>query len=143
MKIFWFNIIFILLPMLPNLVLIALPPKNAPVDSAMSRSLIALTVLERLGQVGSFVLPVFFAVQWGGWVQAAAVIVMVLSIAVYYTGWLRFHLKGRDFRLFFSPMFGLPIPLAISPVVYFLSLSLLLAAGHLPISIHTAKENAI
>jgi hypothetical protein len=133
--------------LLPNLLFLALPPLNAerygkPTDS------LALTIIERAGQVSSFLLPLFFPLSFAGTRTLAAWLVMGISLAFYYAGWIRFLTRGRDYALLFAPMFGLPVPMAVSPVTYFLSASLvlgsvyqaigsiLLGVGHISISIH-------
>jgi hypothetical protein len=49
--------------------------------------------------------------------------VMLLALAFYYTGWARYFTRGRTPVLLFKPLFGVPLPLAVSPVVYFLAAS--------------------
>jgi hypothetical protein len=55
-------------------------------------------------------------------------IVMGASLGFYYAGWVRFFVRGRDYLLLYKPMIGLPIPMAISPVIYFLFASLVLGS---------------
>jgi hypothetical protein len=84
--------------------------------------------------------------------QVVALVVMVLAFLLYYGGWARYFMRGRSHALLFEPFLGLPLPLAISPIVYFLAASLLfgswylslatmvLAAGHLWITFHGAGQ---
>ena len=77
--------------------------------------------------------------------------VMVLALLVYYAGWTRYFLRGRSHALLFEPFLRLPIPLAISPIVYLLAASMLLGSwclalatvilgfGHLWISYQDSK----
>ena len=71
---------------------------------------------------------------------------MAVALALYYGGWLRFFAGGRAYALYFASMLGLPIPMAIAPIVYFLAAGALLrspllaaaafvlAVGHIPIT---------
>ena len=51
---------------------------------------------------------------------------MLLALAIYYAGWARYFRQGRDYALLYMPMLNIPVPLAISPVIYFGAASLLL-----------------
>ena len=100
--------------LLPNLLFLVRPPLNVgaygkPVDS------VPFTILERVGQVSSFL-------------ATAAWIAMGLTLAFYFAGWLRFFWRGRDYALLFKPMLGIPVPMAVSPVLYFLLSSVVLGS---------------
>jgi len=82
----------------------------------------------------------------------AAWMVMGVTLGFYYAGWIRFFVQGRDYALLFKAMLGFPIPMAISPVIYFLFSSLVLRSfyqaigaavlgvGHISISIHESHR---
>jgi hypothetical protein len=71
---------------------------------------------------------------------------MVIALLFYYAGWARYVLKGRRFGLLFEPMAGVPLPMAVAPVIYLAGAALLLrswpllgavillAIGHLTVS---------
>jgi hypothetical protein len=137
--------------LLPNLLLLPLPPRHAE-KYGRSRDPLALTIIERMGQVSCFILPVFFPLSFAGAWTLAGWILMAASLGFYYAGWARFLAGDRDYALLFAPMLGLPVPMAISPVIYFLSASLvlgsvyqaigeaLLGVGHIAISIHERRR---
>ena len=60
--------------------------------------------------------------------------VMLLALAFYYTGWARYFTTGRNFALLYKPLVGIPLPLAVSPVVYFLAASVALRSVPLAIA---------
>ena len=132
--------------LLPNLILLALPPLNVKKYGKPSGPL-ALTLIERAGQVSCFVLPLFFPLSFTGSLVISGWIVMGVSLGFYYGGWIRFFVHGRDYALLFSPILGLPVPMAIHPVIFFFFASLvlgsvyqaigaaLLGVGHISISI--------
>jgi hypothetical protein len=141
------------LVLLPNLFWIIFPPRGAPAEERAERGRLyrLMEVLEWIGRIGSFVIPCFYRVEVPtGW-QRAALVVMVLALLLYYAGWARYFLRGRDYRLLFEPFLGVPLPLAIGPIVYFLAAALLLrswymaaaalilAIGHLYISYHSLQ----
>jgi len=77
---------------------------------------------------------------------------MFIFLLFYYYGWIRYFMGNREYGLLFSPLFGVPVPLAISPVLYFLCASvilhspfmlissLILAAGHIPASLNICRQ---
>jgi hypothetical protein len=41
-----------------------------------------------------------------------------LSLLFYYAAWLRYFTGGRTIEIMYQPLFGVPLPLAVSPVVF-------------------------
>ncbi len=136
-----------LVVLLPNLLVLTLrpeatPPRLARRDGRMK----IMEVAERAGQAGSFLIPFFYPLPRLREASVDALGVMVLALVFYYIGWARYALKGHRFILLFAPLFGVPLPMAISPVVYFAAAAIflnawplavaavLLAAGHLYVS---------
>ena len=101
---------------------VLLPNYGKPHDS------VALTIVERAGQISSFVLPLFFSLSFVGTMVVAAWAVLGLSLALYYAGWIRYFSLGRDYALLFKPLIGIPVPMAVSPVLLFLVSSLVLGS---------------
>lgn len=141
------NIIYILIPVIPNLIFLFIPPKSVPAAAAQrKRGEKLLTVLERVGQVSMFVLPLFWKVRTEGALQVAAIILMAGSALFYYAGWLRYYIRGGEYAWLFAPMLKIPVPMAVSPALYFIALSaaerspalgaaaVIFAAGHIPLS---------
>ena len=137
--------------LLPNLIYLALPALNATKYGKSADSL-ALTIVERAGQVSCFILPLFFPLSFTGSLVIAVWMVMGVVLGFYYAGWIRFFVQGRDYLLLYRPMIGLPVPMAISPVIYFLFASVVLGSvyqaigaavlgvGHISNSIHESHR---
>lgn len=140
--------------LLPNLLWMAFPPRGRPggdlgPPGAHHR---LMQSLEWVGRIATFVIPFFYRVDVQSTWQVVAVVVMALSLLLYYAGWARYFLRGRRYALLFESFLGVPIPLAISPIVYFLAASVLfaswylalatviLAIGHLPISFWESRQ---
>ena len=131
--------------LIPNLIYVLKPPVNIPSDRPEEP--MALVILERLGLAGCLITPFFYPVNISGTFGIIAVIGMGLMLVTYYYCWLRYFRHNRDYLWLFSPFSVIPVPLTISPVVYFMlssiifhSLpmfvsSLVLIAGHLPVSL--------
>jgi hypothetical protein len=113
--------------LLPNLLFLVFPPLNVSKYSKPSDSLL-FTIVERVGQVGSFILPLFFPLSFSGGLVTTAWIVMGLALVFYCVGWMRFFLRGRDYVLLFKSILGIPVPMAISPVILFLFSSFVLGS---------------
>lgn len=141
------NLWIVVLILAPNLLMFIRPPVNTPTHTAASGPMwTAVGVVEWVGRLGSFTLPLLYPIVSGKW-SRAAVGIMALSLLVYYVGWARYALGGGEYRLLFAPLGFLLLPLAVAPIVYFLGVSLLLnsyplalatcilALGHIPESL--------
>jgi hypothetical protein len=140
--------------LLPNLLVIILPPKNIPLDMAAKKSMgwKVIEILERTGQAACFIIPVFNTLRFDTATNKIILLTALLTLLFYYSGWLRYALSGQGFLTLFSPLGGIPIPMAIAPILIFLLTginmhswpmviaSFILAAGHLPISWHEWKR---
>jgi len=121
-----------LLVLLPNLLMLFLPPTGLPAAAGKKSSLTSvMEIVERAGQISAFAIPFFYPVRVKGGLEIASLAGMILALSFYYINWGRYALQGRTFRLLFQPCLGIPLPLAISPVVYFLLASLLFHSWYL------------
>jgi hypothetical protein len=141
--------VFITLALLaPNVLMLTNPPQGVPPKAQVSKkgAFRWFELLERIGQVGAFIIPLGYRLAPAAPWQWAAVAVMVAALAVYYACWLRYARRGFRFRWLFEPMLGVQVPMAVAPVVYFAAASaallswplalatLLLAVGHIYVS---------
>jgi len=105
-----------------------------------------LKIIEWIGRVGIIITPLFSPFYAGSVAGELGVIAMIVFLLLYYASWGRYFLNGRIYEYLYLPLLGIPVPLAISAVVYFLYASFLInsiwlflatlifAAGHIPIS---------
>lgn len=138
------NLIIPLMILLPNFVFFKLGPQNMPNEHKKNT---ILTAAENIGRFGVFIVPLFSPLHIRTSFEISSLILLLLSLLLYYAGWARYFRDDREYRLLFAPMLGVPVPLAISPVVYFLSssavmhspylliLSAIFAFGHIPNSL--------
>ena len=110
-----------------------------------------LVFLERIGRLGIFALPFFLKVQVTSATDRLCLGVAALSLALYYLGWGRYFLRGRLPELLYRPFARIPVPLAITPVAYFLACSgltrsftlalvtLAFGAAHISLSLRRAR----
>lgn len=134
------GLLITILVLWPNLLWMFFPPKDAPNEAQEQVHGRVLVILEWIGRLGVFVLPVFYVIEVKSTMQVISLGTMVLALLVYYTGWARYFLRGRTYGLLFQPLLTLPVPLAISPILYFAGASVLLASW--PIALATALLGA-
>jgi len=152
-----FNPLSLIIPVLvliPNLLYFLLTPTKIPANPP--REPVILVVFERLGLFGSIISPLFFTSFITGLPELIAAFGMMFMLLIYYICWIRFFSHRREYRWLYEPLFFVPVPMAIFPVVYFLLgsaithsiplliSSLVFAGGHIPISLlqyqHVGKD---
>lgn len=142
---YWSSLVIPMLVLFPNLLFLLLPPINTPQFQEKNDPLV-LTILENVGRLGIIVIPLFYPITLSNNASYFYLTCMLISLLFYYAGWLRFFKLARDYAFLFLPLGHVPIPMAVSPALFFLfsagilhSLPMLiaavvLAAGHLPLS---------
>jgi hypothetical protein len=141
-----------LLVLLPNVLMVRFPPTERPEDaSGVNRWLEAL---ERLGQAGVFVIPCFFRIRIQDTIAVVSLAAMAMALVGYYLGWLRYMRQGQRYALLFAPLWGIPLPMAVMPVIYFgaaaalvrswplAAATVVFAIGHLAVSAHERRRIA-
>jgi hypothetical protein len=145
--IYFLSIIIPLALLIPNILFFKFKP--AHVSKQKDRHLQhekTFTVFERIGQMGIFIIPIFYRIDIRPTLNRISLFPMIFSLLVYYVCWIRYFVKERDFTLLFKPLWGIPIPMAVFPIIYMLFASkilgsvllllatLLLSIGHIPLS---------
>ncbi|HEX9018825.1 MAG TPA: hypothetical protein VF806_06545 [Anaerolineaceae bacterium] len=114
--------------------MLILPPQEVPPAGKKSALFRIMEAVERIGQLSVIVIPFFYRLPLLRQASVDALAVMVLAIGFYYSGWVRYATKGHRFVLLFAPFLGIPLPMAISPVIYFLAAAIFLRAWPLVIA---------
>ncbi len=117
------NLWILALPMLPNLLFLVLPARGMVAFKATPW----LESVEGVSRMGTFLLPLIVKKRYSS-SKLPLLIAMLLLMGVYYVGWFRYFLLGREYGLLFAPLFGIPLPLAVCPVLYFLMAAVLLGS---------------
>lgn len=139
----WTGLVLILLILLPNAAFLLLPPRDIPEKKSSAHAI--FVILERIGQAGCFVLPMFTELRL---VLGVWPVLCLICLLVYYSLWLRYITKGRGYKWLFAPFLKIPVPMAVFPVAVFgfaavwgqsvwLGLAaVVLAAGHITVSLN-------
>lgn len=142
-KFYPINLWMIVAILLPNLLFLIFPPVNVPSQKTVSFSWRILLMCEKVGQMCVFVLPLFWEVK-ASEKTPFMLAGMLIFLLIYYVGWARHFVNGRDYGLLFNKLLFFPLPLAISPILFFIFAALLLdswplmigalilAIGHIP-----------
>jgi hypothetical protein len=111
-----------LLIFLPNLVLVFAPPikESLPEKIVKTRSYITAETFEWISRMGILLIPFFSRIALRGTSEIACFIMMLIPLGFYYLIWIRYVVRGRDYRTIYQNFMGVPLPLAVSPVLYFL-----------------------
>lgn len=131
---------------LPNLLVLACPPRGGfpttPIPTLLS-------AVERAGQALCVVVP---AITAAGAVHGWWAIPALIGLVAYYLLWVRYLITGRPIAALYGPFWGVPVPMAIAPVLVFAAAGLglsnvwvvgsavVLAAGHIPASLIIARS---
>ena len=124
---YWISLIIPIVVFAPNILWFLYPPINIPMAEEIKEP-IALTILENIGRVGVIVIPLFYPIVVDNVADQYCLIAMTTLLLVYYAGWFRFFLKGRNYANGFLPLrwIPIPIPMAVCPVIYFILSAVLL-----------------
>lgn len=130
-----------ILVLLPNLIFIFFQPRDTP--KFLAAPSLVFTLLERAGQITCFMMPIVFGRLIAAKPPGLPAIGMALCLLIYYGCWVRYYSSGQTFAVLFKPWLGIPLPMAVFPVLYFLLLGIwlkswlfavpawLFAVGHL------------
>jgi hypothetical protein len=123
---YWISLIIPTVVLAPNLLWFLFPPINMPASEEIKEP-ITLTILENIGRVGVIIIPLFYPIVVDDASQYC-LIAMIVLLLVYYVGWFRFFIKGRNYADGFLPLrwIPIPIPMAVCPVMYFILSAVLL-----------------
>lgn len=114
----WVGTAISIVMILPSIIFFtAFPPVNMPVG--LREAPVVFTILEKIGQAGCFGLLALSKDRLRLDRVNIWAVLMLVCIAVYYGLWLRYISAGREFSSLWTPFLGIPIPLAVIPVLAF------------------------
>lgn len=141
-----FGLIIAVAVLAPNFLLLVFPPRGEMAPTTMPA---LLTWVERAGQALCLVVPVITEAGDLSWWWLLPV---TLALGGYYALWGKYLLQGRSFADPYRPLWRVPVPMAILPILVFLfaaawlsnpwvaGAAVVLAASHIPASLIIARH---
>lgn len=124
----WKGLVLVLLPLLPNL-LFFLQPAPAATTNLKDGGLF-VNILEHGGRIVFYILMVTLTYKKADKNQAILLTIMAACLIIYFLLWARYFVKGREFSLLFDQVLGIPIPMALFPILFYLLSAIYL--GNMP-----------
>ena len=108
----WRGLVVVVVFLLPSILLAFFPP----VDILSIEDSLLLAIVENVGRIAVIVTLLFSANDFERraniWLVTAG-----LFALLYYVGWVRYFYFGREYQLLYAPMWFVPVPLAVFPVL--------------------------
>jgi hypothetical protein len=117
----------------PNIRWLAWPGSATVEITELPRWVTVVRPIELALRMAAFALPFFLTVQLAQPSARPALLVAALALALYYAAWGRYFAAGRSMHLLFDRWMGLPVPLAIAPVMYLLAAAVLTRSAWLAV----------
>lgn len=114
----WRALIIIVLAMIPNIIYFRMPPKDIP-ESLGSRIKL-IENIENISRIISFILLLFLSKNLNPNLKNFWVVGMIIFLSLYYFLWGRYFYYGGSYWLLGKSFLGVPMPMAIFPVCYFI-----------------------
>jgi hypothetical protein len=114
-----------ILIMLPNILWILLPQSTKNDNASVP---LALNIAENIGRAAILVSPFFYSLSFGKRFSAPALVIACLALAVYYAAWARYFAGGRTAELMGASFLGIPLPLAVAPIILLIASAYLLGS---------------
>ena len=114
-----------ILIMLPNFLWMLFPAVDTSESPAEP---LPLTIIENAGRIVAMVIPFFYNLRFDAPISALVVILMGLALLTYYIAWGRYFTNGRAKDLMRASLFGIPLPMAITPIAFLLLSSYLIGS---------------
>lgn len=114
----WKGLVIVVLVLLPTVLYLALPKNNIPAD--LGETHIAVTILEHAFRIAYFVIAILLtSTARVSWLSPFLFLAGVFLLA-YSALWIRYFAGGADFRLLFDTVWGIPVPMAVFPILFLL-----------------------
>jgi hypothetical protein len=110
-------LIIILIILLPNLLFVLFPPSNKPENMPDENKWVSM--IEHGGQILFFAAFLFVPVADIENRNPILLMCMILCTLIYYALWIRYMVKKQVYNALFETVLGIPIPMAIFPILAF------------------------
>lgn len=111
--------------MLPNFIWMVFPKTNIVEQGSVP---LFLTITEIIGRGAVLILPMFYSLELNKKYSIIVIIVMGVALTIYYASWIRYFIYGRSAELFTASLLGIPLPMAVAPIVFLMLSSYLMGS---------------
>lgn len=118
----WKAMVVIVLAMIPNVIYFILPPTDIP--QSFGKRIKIIESIESLSRIDSFILLLFMAKNPNASFKNPWVVGMLIFLLLYFVLWGRYFFGGGSYSLLGKSFLGIPMPMAIFPVCYFICAAL-------------------
>lgn len=108
---------------LPNVIWMLLPKADIAEQGSVP---LFLTIAENLGRAAVLILPIMYPLKSDKKYSIMVMIGMSIALAIYYASWVRYFIGGRSSELFTASLIGIPLPMAVAPIIFLILSSYLL-----------------
>jgi len=107
----------VVLIMFPNIFYFVFSPTRVSQDA--KREGIVLSIIEHGSQMVMIFMFVFLVRDNKLVINFIYIILILLCLLMYYYLWARYFMTERDYILLSKSFFGIPLPMAVFPIIYF------------------------
>jgi len=118
----WIGLVVFALPMLPNIAYAIWPPRGGEAPPARKYPL--LEGVEQASRTFYLLALTLLVSSTPRDMSSPWLYLGIVFLALYFVVWLRYFVGGRDPLLLGTSFLGIPVPLAVFPVLYFLCAAL-------------------
>lgn len=111
-------LIIIMLIMIPNIIYFIMPPTDIP-ESLGSRIKL-IESIENISRIFSFILLLFLSKNQNPNLKSPWVLAMFIFLILYFILWGRYFYEGGSYATLGKSFLGIPAPMIIFPVCYFI-----------------------
>lgn len=116
------GLIIFLLPMVINIFYVIFPPKQT--KEPISLKMPVLEAIEQGTRI-AYVMAICILVSNSKVdYTSVSLYISIIFLVLYHIVWIRYYMGGRDVKLLGTKFLGVPMPLAVFPVLYFIFASI-------------------
>lgn len=114
----WIAVVIFLLPMIINVIYVIFPPSINDKNTEATNTVIEF--IEQATRILYLLSLVVIVSEKTLDYRSMWLLLAVVFLVLYYVVWIRYFVGGRDIALLGKSFLGIPMPLAIFPVLYFI-----------------------
>ncbi|WPC42704.1 hypothetical protein [Clostridium sp. JS66] len=114
----WSALIIIMLVMIPNIIYFIMP--STDITESLGSRIKLIESIENISRIISFILLLFLSKNQNPNLKSPLVVTMFIFLALYFILWGRYFYEGSSYGTLGKSFLGIPAPMVIFPVCYFI-----------------------